>query len=195
MHEYNGSVISRAGWMLLVILLCLPSIALAAIDVEMRLNDTGFISFDHFKAELVIDTDELVIQNVRLFSILEIEGEYFYWPTFRNEIDYETRDSIQGVEKITLLEFDLPDVDGVVPFGPMYFWGGWFENAGNNGFDVRAFWLGFEHRLPRWVSISPGSFTMGSPSIEPGRDSDEMQHEVTLTRGFYMLQTEVTRQM
>ena len=68
MHECNGAVISCAGWILLVILLCLPSIALAGIDVEMRLNDNGYISFDHFKAELVIDTDELIIQNVQLFG-------------------------------------------------------------------------------------------------------------------------------
>ena len=38
-----------------------------------------------------------------------------------------------------------------------------------------------------------GSFTMGSPSSETGRDDDETQHRVTLTKGFWMLQTEVTQ--
>ncbi len=44
-----------------------------------------------------------------------------------------------------------------------------------------------------FVYISPGSFMMGSPSGESGRDSDEKQHQVTLTRGYYMQTTEVTQ--
>ena len=43
------------------------------------------------------------------------------------------------------------------------------------------------------VYIRPGRFMMGSPSNEPGRDDDEKQHQVTLTRGFYMGATEVTQ--
>ena len=39
-----------------------------------------------------------------------------------------------------------------------------------------------------------GSFTMGSPTSESGRDSDETQHRVTLD-GFWMLETEVTQAM
>ena len=38
-----------------------------------------------------------------------------------------------------------------------------------------------------------GSFTMGSPATEEGRWNDEVQHEVTLTRGFWMAETEVTQ--
>ena len=38
-----------------------------------------------------------------------------------------------------------------------------------------------------------GTFTMGSPASEAGRFTDETQHEVMLTRGFWMLETEVTR--
>ena len=44
-----------------------------------------------------------------------------------------------------------------------------------------------------FVYISPGSFMMGSPSGESDRDSDEKQHRVTLTRGYYMQTTEVTQ--
>ena len=39
----------------------------------------------------------------------------------------------------------------------------------------------------------PGSFLMGSPESEQGRDCDEAQHHVTLTRGFWMGETEVTQ--
>ena len=34
---------------------------------------------------------------------------------------------------------------------------------------------------------------MGSPEGEPGRDDDETQHKVTLTRGFWLGETEVTQ--
>ncbi len=40
--------------------------------------------------------------------------------------------------------------------------------------------------------IQAGSFIMGSPLTEPGRNSDETQHSVTLTKPFYMQITEVT---
>ncbi len=44
------------------------------------------------------------------------------------------------------------------------------------------------------VWISPGTFTMGSPPAEALRMSDEAQHPVTLTRGFWMGKYLVTQQ-
>jgi len=41
--------------------------------------------------------------------------------------------------------------------------------------------------------IPPGTFTMGSPSDELGRDVNETEHTVTLTQPFYMQTTEVTQ--
>jgi len=42
------------------------------------------------------------------------------------------------------------------------------------------------------VFISPGKFLMGSPECEPGREAQEVQHEVELTKGFYLGTHEVT---
>jgi formylglycine-generating enzyme required for sulfatase activity len=42
-----------------------------------------------------------------------------------------------------------------------------------------------------WVSIPAGTFTMGSPTSEVGRDNDEMQHQVTLS-AFKMSKYEIT---
>lgn len=42
------------------------------------------------------------------------------------------------------------------------------------------------------IYIPPGSFTMGSPESEVGRETQEIQHEVELTKGFYLGQHEVT---
>ena len=39
----------------------------------------------------------------------------------------------------------------------------------------------------------PGTFMMGSPTTESGRSSDETQHQVTLTQGFYLGKYEVTQ--
>jgi formylglycine-generating enzyme required for sulfatase activity len=44
-----------------------------------------------------------------------------------------------------------------------------------------------------FVTIPAGSFIMGSPEDEPGRNPDESQHEVTLTRGFSIQAAPVTQ--
>jgi len=44
-----------------------------------------------------------------------------------------------------------------------------------------------------FVLIPAGSFMMGSPENEPGRDNDEKQHSVTLIQDYYMQTTEVTQ--
>ena len=45
----------------------------------------------------------------------------------------------------------------------------------------------------RWCPA--GTFMMGSPASEPERESDEKQHQVTLTCGFWLLETAVTQAM
>jgi formylglycine-generating enzyme required for sulfatase activity len=51
----------------------------------------------------------------------------------------------------------------------------------NNGVNLEMIW------------VDPGTFTMGSPTTEEGRFNDEIQHEVTLTKGFYLGKYEVTQ--
>ena len=41
--------------------------------------------------------------------------------------------------------------------------------------------------------IPAGTFTMGSPETEEGRQDDEHQHQVTITKPFYMQTMEVTQ--
>ena len=43
----------------------------------------------------------------------------------------------------------------------------------------------------KWIPA--GTFTMGSPSSEAGRYDDEVQHKVTLTKGFWLMEHEVTQ--
>jgi formylglycine-generating enzyme required for sulfatase activity len=41
--------------------------------------------------------------------------------------------------------------------------------------------------------VEPGTFTMGSPTTETGRGTNETEHNVTLTEGFYLGKYEVTQ--
>jgi len=64
----------------------------------------------------------------------------------------------------------------------------------NTDFAIRVYADDGSEAVPEgFVLIPPGTFQMGSPSDEPGRWADrEALHPVTLTRGFFMAQTEVT---
>ena len=44
-----------------------------------------------------------------------------------------------------------------------------------------------------FVFVKPGTFLMGSPVEDFHRNSDEIQHRVTLTKGFYIQTSEVTQ--
>jgi formylglycine-generating enzyme required for sulfatase activity len=44
------------------------------------------------------------------------------------------------------------------------------------------------------VYVEPGKFTMGSPKEEKGQGRDELQHEVEITKGFWMGAFEVTQE-
>jgi len=46
---------------------------------------------------------------------------------------------------------------------------------------------------PSLVKVPKGSFRMGSPAGESGRNSNETQHRVTLTTDFWMAESEVTQ--
>lgn len=49
----------------------------------------------------------------------------------------------------------------------------------------------------RMVRVEPGTFAMGAPREQPGRDrdSDETEHEVTISRPFLLGATEVTQEL
>lgn len=54
-----------------------------------------------------------------------------------------------------------------------------------------AFRIGDVEQHMRW--IRPGTFWMGSPENERGRDDDETRHRVTISEGFWMAETPCTQ--
>ncbi len=68
----------------------------------------------------------------------------------------------------------------------------WASAHGRDGFGPWAEfqWSGESVRL-RW--IAPGSVTIGSPESEPGRDADEVQVVLSVSRGFWLADAECTQ--
>ncbi len=67
--------------------------------------------------------------------------------------------------------------------------------AADSGKDQYGVWAdltinGTTQRM-RWIAA--GTFTMGSPKDEVDRDKDEVQHQVTFSKGFWLGDTEVTQ--
>lgn len=48
------------------------------------------------------------------------------------------------------------------------------------------------HLGMEFIRVTPGSFMMGSPESEPNRDKNEILHEMTILKPFYLQSTEVT---
>lgn len=67
--------------------------------------------------------------------------------------------------------------------------------ASDWGSDQYGLWVAFTYHgirhAFRW--IQPGTFMMGSPETEKGRWSNEVWHQVTLSKGFWLAETTVTQ--
>ena len=114
---------------------------------------------------------------------------------------YQTR-ADSGVEVMHLYRDDLPEyyADDLIPGADYCFrvaleWEGCVTAASNevcgqtaeldNSFTNS---IGME-----FVRIEPGTFQMGSPTDEVGRNDNETLHQVTISRSFYLGKDEVTR--
>jgi len=83
----------------------------------------------------------------------------------------------------------VPEAPGAAPEHFPALW------ASDWGEDPIGLWQAFTYRGARQAFrwCPPGLFLMGSPPDEHGRDDDEIQHEVSLTRGFWLAETACTQ--
>jgi sulfatase modifying factor 1 len=68
----------------------------------------------------------------------------------------------------------------------------WMTDWGSDAHGVWAM-ASFNRVTLRFRYCSPGRFLMGSPAYEEGRWSNDVQHEVELTSGFWLAETPVTQ--
>ncbi len=68
----------------------------------------------------------------------------------------------------------------------------WASDWGEDEFGI---WVAFTYKKVRHAFrwIPPGTFLMGSPEVEVERFERELQHSVTLTKGFWLGETPVTQ--
>ena len=165
------------GFIILGALLLQPAVY-ADIDVQVQLNNVGFVSFDHFKAELYLNNHDAVVPDAMIFGILEILGEYFYWPNFTSEVNFQTMDIEEGEFYLTLLEFDFPDIEATMPFGPMLFWGAWYVDLDHYAYDVEEFWLDGPHKwTPTGTPTETPVVTPTSTATPDARVAGELYSE------------------
>lgn len=99
--------------------------------------------------------------------------------------DPTTRDSYIGF-RVALVVEDTPPVSEEDASSP--------SEPSDPGTEVPPIKGTFTNSLGMTFSLLPaGTFTMGSPASERGKDDDETQYQVTLTEDFYMMTTEVTQ--
>ncbi|MEZ5478712.1 MAG: SUMF1/EgtB/PvdO family nonheme iron enzyme [Thiolinea sp.] len=68
----------------------------------------------------------------------------------------------------------------------------WAADSGDDQYGHYAD-LNYQGIIQRFRWIKPGTFLMGSPPDEPERYGDETQHQVTLSKGFWLADTTVTQ--
>ena len=77
---------------------------------------------------------------------------------------------------------------------PEHFPAPWASDWGEDPFGL---WQAFTYQGVRqgfrWIPPTPQPFLMGSPVDEQGRSRDERQHEVLLTRGYWLAETACTQ--
>ncbi|WP_372368096.1 formylglycine-generating enzyme family protein [Candidatus Uabimicrobium sp. HlEnr_7] len=71
---------------------------------------------------------------------------------------------------------------------------GWFSDWGR---DEYGLWMAFTYENVRQVMrwIRPGTFMMGSPETEKNRCGNEVQHQVTISKGFWLAETACTQEL
>jgi len=206
---------------IIFILFLSPSVS-ASIEIEMKLNNSGFESYDYFIAMLHFNNSGNKIQDAQIFGILDIFGDYYFSPEFTADVSFLILDLPFGEFDVTLLEFIFPDISEYDSFGPIVFWGAWYVDSNSFGFDRDIFWLGPQHKasptpvqtpvptetpiptetpmptptsIPQGFSLIPsGTFLMGSLADEMCRYLNEgPQHMVTITHACYFQQHEVSQ--
>lgn len=188
----------------------------ADITLDLSMPTTQFGPCTTCSLDLLIDNPGSAVSDAQLFVVFSVGTDDFWfypgWTKYPPDLDWEVVDIDEESEEIKVIipEFTWPGNAGTFSSASFYaavlhedvlisnlaeFTFGWtneFLPVPTPGYPTPT-------PLPApegWVYIQPGSFIMGSPEDEDCRWGEmENQRHVTLTRGFFMMETEVTRRM
>jgi formylglycine-generating enzyme required for sulfatase activity len=161
----------------------------------LRDRDNPGIRYDYlgFRPSLraiVPDTTAPVV-NLRGYAAIYLEvGKAFMDP------GYSASDNYDGDLTSSVQTEGTVDVDTVASYTITY---SVTDNAGNSVSEQRTVTV-YEPQPDitllgdlKMIWVAPGTFTMGSPTSEPYRRDDETQHQVTLTKGYWLAKHELTQ--
>jgi len=144
---------------------------------------------------------QTIVLTIILFSTL-VFAEERYHPVDTNQNNVIEQSEFDTYNKVWRSDTLWPSTGKLIPTNYLTRAGHLLLNGGSykdSGGDMPMCWIPgpvpeFTNSIGMtFVYIKPGTFIMGSPLSEPGRYSDETQHQVTLTKGYYMQTTEVTQ--
>ncbi len=180
------------------------------IDLELVMPETLFGPGSNFYLDLVIMNTGPYISNAQLFVALTVgTGDFWFYPgwvQYPPDIDWSSMDIALGFSGSMQIipEFSWPSnagaFDGAMFLSAVTDSGGLVSNLA----EITFGWTDSIVPTPTPTSgpvpldeefIRPEVYARGSWNWIPCMMDDETMHTVTLTRGFYMMTTEVSRQL
>lgn len=185
----------------LLILLLSPVFA-QNVQLELLMPGSSYTPGTPFFLDLYINNSGEALYGAQLYVALTLgTDDYWFYPTWQKYPSGVAWEDLDITEYYQVTNRIIPEF--AWPNGAGAFNGAGFIAAVlHNGYLVSnvaettfGWTVGSE---PDMVYFPPGVYLRGSPEDEPCRakiSDEEFQHEVTLTRGFYIMTTETTRQM
>ncbi len=173
------------------------------LHLDLIMPGSMFAPGTPFYLDLTIEDTGSSFSEVQLYVALTVgTGDFWFYPSWdmyppNIDWDYVNLSGTSWLHRRLIPEFSWPEGAGAFYGAVFYAAVVHNENLVSNLADYTFGWFE-DHQPPLMVSIPPGTYIRGSPEDEPCRtfvDLEEIEHEVTLTREFYMMTTEVTRQM
>jgi len=143
---------------------------------------------DAFSSALSFDQD---ISGWNTSAVWSMGGMFVGAQSFDQDISDWNVSAVTSMHIMFYNAYALSDVNKGLIHGT-------FSKNPNWAYDWSAYHTRPAHVVPsaanlRMLWVQPGTFTMGSPSTETGHGTNEVEHNVTLTEGFYLGKYEVTQ--
>ncbi len=185
-------------------ILVLSFIPVFSVCVFLEFMMPGDMFWPESEFFLILDIDNRfcpALENVQLFVALTVgTGDYWFFPSWVQYPPGIEWSDIDVAADSYIYKTIIPSF--AWPYGAGEFDGAMFLAAiadegvlVSNLLQTTFGWSDAPPPPEDFVYIPPDIWTRGSPPDEPCRMPDEVQHQITLTQGFYMMPTEVTRQM